>query len=110
MFKNLILAVLIASVLTYSLGHIVTQWFDLHISLADYQIEPFTSILAATGIVALLVLLGFVIAFSVIAALVFVVGACIVGLFVAGFSISWPIILVALVIYLLVRDKPSPAY
>jgi uncharacterized BrkB/YihY/UPF0761 family membrane protein len=54
MFKNMILAVLIAIVLTYSLGHLATQWLDLHISFAKHDFEPVASILVLTGIVAIM--------------------------------------------------------
>jgi len=43
MFKNIILAVLIAIVLTYSLGHLATQWLDLHLSISEHDFEPITS-------------------------------------------------------------------
>jgi hypothetical protein len=110
MFRNILLAVLIAIVLTYSLGHVATEWFDLHVSLAKYDLEPFTSILALTGVVALLVVLGFIIAFSIFAAIAFAVLAMFIGVFVAGLSVFWPVILFVIVIFLLVRDKRSPAY
>jgi hypothetical protein len=110
MFKNIILALLIAIVLTYSLGHLTTQWLDLHISFAEHDFEPVTSILAATGIVAILVVVGFIIAFSVFAAIAFGLIAAGIGLFVAGLSVFWPIILFTVVIFLLVRDKQTPAF
>ena len=110
MFKNIMLAVLIAMVLTYSLGHLVTQWLDLHISLAQHNIEPITSIVALTGVVAILVVVGFVIAFSLFAAIAFAFIAAGIGLFVAGLSVFWPVILFTLVIFLLVRDKQISAY
>jgi hypothetical protein len=104
------LAVLIAMVLTYSLGHLVTQWLDLHISLAQHNIEPITSIVALTGVVAILVVVGFIIAFSLFAAIAFAFIAAGIGLFVAGLSVFWPVILFTLVIFLLVRDKQISAY
>ena len=110
MFKNIMLAVLIAMVLTYSLGHLVTQWLDLHISLAQHNIEPITSIVALTGVVAILVVVGFIIAFSLFAAIAFAIIAAGMGLFVAGLSVFWPVILFTLVIFLLVRDKQISAY
>ena len=104
------LAVLIAMVLTYSLGHLVTQWLDLHISLAQHNIEPITSIVALTGVVAILVVVGFIIAFSLFAAIAFAFIAAGIGLFVAGLSVFWPVVLFTLVIFLLVRDKQISAY
>ena len=110
MFRNIILAVLIAIVLTYSFGHLATQWLDLHLTFAEYDVEPFTSILALTAIVAVLVVVGFIIAFSIFAAIACVLIAAAIGLFVAGLSVFWPVILFTLVIFLLVKDKQAPAY
>jgi hypothetical protein len=110
MFKNIILAVLIAIVLTYSLGHLARQWLDLHVTFAEHNFEPITSILLLTGIVAILVVVGFIIAFSIFAAIAFALIAAGIGLFVAGLSIFWPVILFTLVIFLLVKDKQTPAY
>ncbi|WP_299083452.1 hypothetical protein [uncultured Paraglaciecola sp.] len=110
MLKNIILAVLIAIVLTYSLGHLSSQWLDLQLNFADHHFEPITSIIALTVIVAVLVVVGFVIAFSIVAAIVFALIAGGIGLFVAGLSVFWPVILFTLVIFLLVRDKQTPRY
>ena len=110
MFKNITLAVLIAMVLTYSLGHLVTQWLDLHISFAKHDVEPITSIIALTGVVAILVVVGFIIAFSLFTAIAFAFITAGIGLFVAGLSVFWPVILFTLVIFLLVRDKQTSAH
>lgn len=110
MFKNIILAVLIAIVLTYSLGQLSTQWLDLHLSFDGYDFEPITSILVVTAVVAILVVVGFIIAFSIFAAIALALFAAGIGLFVAGLSVFWPVILFTLVIFLLVRDKQTPAY
>ncbi|PKG97799.1 hypothetical protein [Paraglaciecola sp. MB-3u-78] len=110
MFKNIILAVLIAIVLTYSLGYLASQWLDLHISFAQHDVEPITSIIALTGVVAILVVIGFIIAFSIFAAIAFALIAGGVGLFVAELSVFWPVILFTMVIFLLVRDKQTAAY
>ena len=110
MFRNIILALLIAIVLTYSLGYLATQCLDLQLFFTEYDLEPITSILVLTGIVAILVVVGFIIAFSIFAAVVFALITAAIGLFVAGLSIFWPIILFTVVIFLLVRDKQKPAY
>jgi hypothetical protein len=110
MFKNIILAVLIAIVLTYSLGHLASQWLDLHFSFAEYNFEPITSILTVTAIVAIFVVVGFIIAFSIFTAIAFVLVAAGIGLFVVGLGVFWPVILFTLVIFFLVRDKQTAAY
>jgi hypothetical protein len=102
------LAVLIAILLTYSVGHIATQWFDIKMSLAQHDIEALTAILGVTAVVALLVVIGFVVAFSLLAALMLSLVA--VALFVAGLSVSWPILLFASIVFFLVKDNKSEAY
>lgn len=110
MFKNIVLAVLITVVLTYSFGHIATDWFDLHLSLADHDLDETTSILAFSGLAVILVIIGFIIALSIFAAIAIAVIAVGIGVFVAGMSVFWPVVLFALVIFLLVRDKKTSAY
>jgi hypothetical protein len=110
MFRNIVLAVLIAIVLTYSLGHLATKWLGLHLHIAEYDFEPINSILALTGIVVILVVVGFIIAFSLFATIALALIATGIGFFVAGLSVFWPVILFTMVIFLLVRDKQTPAY
>ncbi|MCF2947323.1 hypothetical protein L0668_04330 [Paraglaciecola aquimarina] len=110
MFKNLILAILIAIVLTSCFGHIATQWFDWSMSLADQDIEPLIAILAVTGVVVMLVIIGFIVAISIFGAVLLGLFAAAVGLFIAGISVFWPAILFALVVYMLVKDRKEPAY
>ena len=82
----------------------------MHISFAKHDVEPITSIIALTGVVAILVVVGFIIAFSLFAAIAFAFIAAGIGLFVAGLSVFWPVILFTLVIFLLVRDKQTSAH
>jgi hypothetical protein len=110
MFKNMILAVLITIVLTYSLGHLATQWLDLHISFVKDDFEPIASTLVLTGIVAIMVVMGCIVAFSIFAAIAFVLVTLCIGLFVTGISVFWPIILVTLVVFLLVKNKQTVVY
>lgn len=82
----------------------------MHISFAKHDVEPITSIIALTGVLAILVVVGFIIAFSLFAAIAFAFIAAGIGLFVAGLSVFWPVILFTLVIFLLVRDKQTSAH
>jgi hypothetical protein len=110
MFRNIVLAVLIAIVLTYSFGHVATDWFDVHLSLADHDLDAATSVLAFCAMAVILVVIGFMIALSIFAAIAFILIAVAIGVFIAGLSVFWPVILFAIVIFLLVRDKKTPAY
>lgn len=110
MFKNLVLAILIAIVLTSCLGHIVTEWFDWNMSVADENIEPLIAILGVTGVVVMLVIIGFIVAVSLLGAVMLGLFAACVGLFIAGVSVFWPAILFALVIFWLVKERRQPVY
>ncbi|MDU0353199.1 hypothetical protein RS130_03960 [Paraglaciecola aquimarina] len=110
MFKNLVLAILIAIVLTTCFGHLATEWFDWNMSFANENLEPLSAILVVTGVVVMLVIIGFIVAISLFGAILLGLFAATVGLFIAGISVFWPAILFAIVIYLLVRDKKTPAY
>ena len=107
MFKNLLLAILIAVVLTYIVGTMATQWLDLRIQVDQQWIEPFMTILIITAVVAVLIVVGFVVALSVVGAIIFAVCAGIFALFLAGVSAFWPILVFGLIVYYLVKDKRS---
>ena len=109
MFKNIILTVLIAIVLIYNLGRLGTQWLELHFFFAEQNFEPITSILLIAGIVVILVVVGFVVAMSLFAAMTLAIFAAGIGLFVAGLSVFWPVILFTMVVFLLVRAEQTPA-
>ena len=110
MFKSIILVVLIIIVIAYGKGNIVTQWLDLLVSFAAYDVERISTIVVLTGIVAIMVVVGFIVAFSIFAGIAFAFIATCIGLFIAGLSTFWPVILFSLVIFLLVRAKQTPAY
>ncbi|MGS2722034.1 hypothetical protein [Paraglaciecola aestuariivivens] len=110
MFKNIILAVIIVAALTYGLGHIATDWFGMHLVLTDYDLDASSSLLAVVVAVAVMVIVGFIIAFSIVAAVGFAVIAALIGIVVVGLSVFWPFILVLCCILWLVRDKKTPAY
>ena len=106
MLKNLVLAILIAFLLTYSMGHLAAEWFDIRIHLDNVLIEPLTTIATITVIGVLLVMVGFVLAVSVIWVLIFAFVAVFIGLIVAGLSAFWPALLIIVAVIYLVKDKP----
>jgi hypothetical protein len=106
MLKNLVLAILIALLLTYSMGHVVSEWFDIRIHLDNELIEPITTMAAITVIGVLLVMIGFILAVSVFGVLMFASIAVFAGLIIAGISAVWPALLLFVVIIWLVKDKP----
>lgn len=107
MFKNLILAILIAIVLSYCLGYMAMDWFDVRVQIDQHWVEPVMSLFIVTLVMVVLVIVGFVVALSVAGAVVFGLFAAIFALLIAGVSAFWPFLLAALVIYYLVKDKHS---
>ncbi len=110
MFKNIVLAILIAIVLTSCFGHISSQWLDWNLSIANDDLEPVIAILALTGVAIVLVVVGFIVAASIAGALLLAILAAAVGLFVVGITAFWPAIVFALVVFLLVKDKRTEAH
>lgn len=106
MIKNLVLAILIAFLLTYSMGHMASEWFDIRIHLDNELIEPITTMAAITVIGMLLVVIGFILAVSVFGVLVFAFIAVFAGLIIAGLSAFWPTLLIVAALIWLVKDKP----
>lgn len=110
MLKNLVIAILVAILLTYSMGYIATELFDIRVQLDDHFMTPFSSMAVAAGVAILLVVVGFVIAVSVFSVLFFVFAAIISGVILVGISAFWPMLILLAVVLWLVKDKPSQHY
>lgn len=108
--KNFVIAVLIAILITYTCGHIFDEWFDISIRMDDELLSPFAAMAGMTLAGVILVVVGFVIAFSVFGVLLFVAMAVFVGLLIAGLSVFWPMIVLLLLVAWLVKDKKPAHY
>lgn len=107
--KNLVIAVLLAVLITYSCGQIFTDWLDVSIRMDDELLSPFESIAGITLAGVVMALIGFVVAVSLVGVVVFATVAVFVGLLVVGLTAFWPMILLLAIVIWLVRDK-RPAY
>jgi hypothetical protein len=105
--KNLALAVLIAILITYSLGYAASDLLDIRVQLDSDFVEPVTSLalLVIVGIV--LVMIGFAVALSLVAAIGFTIFAVLGALVFTGLSSIWPILLGAVIIIWALKDKKS---
>ena len=108
--KNFVIAVLIAILITYTCGHIVDEWFDISIRMDDELLSPFAAMAGLTLAGIILVVIGFVIAFSLFGVLFFVAAAVFFGLLIAGLSVFWPMILLLVVVLWLAKDKKPAHY
>ena len=107
MSKKVLLFILIALLLVYSLGSIVDTWVDWHLVIDNQQLEPIEALAALIASGAALVLLGVLLAVSLAGIMLFA-GACILAaLMVAGLSVAWPALILLLLVVWLVRDNKS---
>ena len=104
MFR-MFLGIVLALIVVYSLGHIADHWMDFTVSMDGELLSPLIGAIVVGVIAIVSVVVGFVITMSVIGALALVFGAVLVGVFFAGMSVFWPVIVILLVVYLINKSK-----
>lgn len=109
-FKSLFLAIFATMFLTYVLGVSFIELLDVDIYMNEKMIEPLKAISISALVVVLLVLVALAIAMSVFGSLIFVAILLLGGGAMLFIGVFWPIILVAIVIWLVSRDKRTPQY
>ena len=109
-FKSLCLAIFATMFLTYVLGTSLIELLDVDIYIGEQLIEPLKAISISALVVVLLVLVALAIAMSVFGSLIFIVILVLGGGAMLLIGVFWPIILIAMVIWLVTRDKRTPQY
>jgi hypothetical protein len=109
-FKSLFLAIFATMFLTYVLGVSLIELLDVDIYMGERLIEPLKAISISALVVVLLVLVALAIAMSVFGSLIFVAMLVLGGGAMLVIGVFWPIILVAVVIWLMCRDKKVAHY
>ena len=107
--KNFLIAAVIAIVLVNCLGNLVDSWLGMHIVMADELLGPWENIAVLSFIGVVLVVVGFVVAVSVLGTIVLGLGAGLLALFVVGVSAFWPIIIIGIALYAL-KNRNSAQY
>lgn len=108
--KSLFLAIFATLFLTYALGVSFIELLDVDIYMDQQLIEPLKAISISALVVVILVLVALAIAMSVFGSLIFVAILLLGGGAMLLIGVFWPIILVALVIWLVSRDKRAAQY
>lgn len=109
-FKSFCLAVLATLFLTYALGMSLIEMLNVDIYVGQTFIEPLQAISVSALAVVLIVIAALAIVLSVFGSAIFI-GALVCGaIAMVLVGIFWPVLLIAGVIYLLVRDKPQKQY
>ena len=107
--KNFFKAAVIAFIMLILFAYLAQALFTTVIFLGDTVVEPVLGL----GILILFVLaacvVSFLFVFGLISIVAFVVICLAVSLLLSGLSILWPFMLVAAIIWLLVRDKKQVA-
>jgi len=104
-FKSLLLAIFATLFLTYVLGSSMMEMFDINIYMGDNLIEPLKAISISALITLLVALIAVAIVMSVFGGIIFV-GLLVLGsLAMVAIGVFWPVLLIAVVIWLFARDK-----
>ncbi len=109
-FKSLFLAIFATMFLTYVLGVSLIESLDVDIYMGERLIEPLKAISISALVVVLLVLVALAIAMSVFGSLIFVAMLLLGGGAMLLVGVFWPILLVAIVIWLVARDNKTVQY
>jgi ABC-type Fe3+-siderophore transport system permease subunit len=110
MFKSLVLAIFATIFLTFVLGSSLIDLLDVDVYMGNQLIEPLKAISISAIVVVLLVVAALAIVLSVFGTIIFVGLLIFGGIALALIGVFWPVLLIAGLIWLVVRDKPSPQY
>lgn len=109
-FKSLILAIFATIFLTYVFGVGMLELTNVHVMMDGEVIEPLKAIGVSALIVVLLVVIALAIVLSVFGSLIFI-GLIIFGsIAMLTVGIFWPILFMAVVIWLFSRNKNTKQY
>jgi len=109
-FKSLMLAILATIFLTYVFGVGMLELADMHVMIDGEVMEPLKAIGVSALVVVLLVLVALAIVLSVFGSLIFI-GLILFGsIAMVTVGVFWPILLMAVVIWLFSRNKQSRQY
>ncbi|WP_448569459.1 hypothetical protein [Thalassotalea ganghwensis] len=108
--KSLFIATLATFFLTFVFGASLIELFDINVYAGDSIVEPLKAISISALVVVVIMVAVVAVILSVFGTLIFV------GILVAGsialvvLGMFWPILIAAVLIWLLVRDKPNKTY
>ncbi|MCC2607895.1 hypothetical protein [Planctobacterium marinum] len=97
--KTIVIAILILMGIFFVFGELSEHWFIFHLDGA-YIVDPFINAIVFCVVAGALILMGFLLAVSLIGALILGLGAALFGVFFIGLSLFWPVLFIALILYL----------
>ena len=97
--KNLVLSILLVCGVIYLLGAASESWLFLY--LDDFEVmEPLVSIIKFCCVAGGLILLGFLLAVSLLGALLLGLFGAVLAVIFVGIHLAWPVLFMALIVYL----------
>mgnify|MGYP006090934533 CR=1 FL=1 len=109
-FKSLILAILATIFLTYVFGVGMLEIINLNVMIDGEVIEPLKAIGVSALVVMLLVIIALAMVLSVFGSLLFISLILLGSIAMVAIGVFWPIVLIALVIWLFSRNKNTKRY
>ncbi|PKI17743.1 hypothetical protein [Colwellia sp. 12G3] len=108
--KSLTLAILATIFLTYVFGVGMLELMNLHVMMDGEVIEPLKAIGVSALVVVLLVIIALAIVLSVFGSLIFIGLVLFGSIAMVTVGVFWPILLMAVVIWLFSRNKNTKQY
>ncbi len=109
-FKSLMLAIFATLFLTYVLGVSFLELLDVNVYMGEELIEPIKAISVSALVVVLLVVVALAIVLSVFGSLIFITMIVMGSLAMVTVGVFWPVLVMAVVIWLITRDKQQRQY
>ncbi|MCP3429310.1 hypothetical protein [Opacimonas viscosa] len=103
--KNLIIAILMVILLVNGLLHVVYEWFDFTLMLNSFNLDIVSASILFSALSIIAVIIGFVVAVSVLGTVVFVGFAILSSVFIVSMTAFWPALLIMLLAIWLLSNK-----
>jgi hypothetical protein len=106
-FKSLVLAIFATLFLTYALGSSFLELLNINVYMEGELIEPLKAISVSALAIVLLVIFSLAIVLSVFGTFIFI-GLLLIGsIAMVAIGVFWPVLLIAIVIWLVARNKST---
>ncbi len=106
-FKSLLLAIFATLFLTYALGTSFLELLDINVYMDGELIEPLKAIGVSAVATVILMLIALAIVLSVFGSFIFISLLVLGAVAMVAIGVFWPVLLIAVVIWLVTRDKVS---
>lgn len=104
-FKALIFAIFASILLTYIFGTTLMEWFNISVYMNDHHVEPLKALSMSALVMVVLIVATLAIVLTVFGTLIFAGLLALGGIMLVGVGVFWPVIFIAVIIWLCFREK-----